>query len=345
MDFERIILCTDAPQGQGLAYYYYRALCDVVGSEKITILDEGKRNYGAGLVERGIRRVKLEVGLLSKSKYHRIIDNLISGKKNIVMLFNSAGLKKDEIKLLTANPDIYLINYLSDSPYALLQWQQKELFGCLPYFDLILIFAESLIPVLYQLGAKKVARIPFGYCKYTHLEPTQNLDIGSSSKLFYFGTWTSTIEDWLGHLTEHDLQIEGNGWHRASSEKLRQIGTKKNPGTDHNMAIMARKAGLVVNFTRAPHGCFHTMKTFELTAAGACVLSNYSVEQDEFYPSDQSMIYFNTPDEMVKKVNYFLNHPGDADKIAKAARESSIGNSYHDRVKLLLDILNHYNFK
>lgn len=340
MNFERIVLCTDAPQGQGLAYYYYRALVDTLGTKKISILNEGARKYGAGILNRGVRRVKFELGLLSKLKYHRLMAEITPGKKNVVILFNSADLREEEIRKLASDPNIFLVNYLSDHPYAMMQPRQQELFACLPYFNLVLVFATALMPVLYQLGARRVERIPFGYCKYTHFEPARNVEVAYPNKIFYFGTWTPLIEQWLGHFTNVDLEIEGNGWYRAKDLRLRGIGTKKTPNTDHNMAIMARKAGLVVNFTRAPHGCFHTMKTFELPAAGACVLSNYSDEQNVFFQNQRSMVYFETSKEMIRNAEELISNREKNTFIRNNAIVDSVGHSYHNRSEILLNFLN-----
>ena len=338
MEFEKIILCTDAPKGQGLAYYYYRAFCDVVGFEKISIIDEGNRNYGGSLFSRGVRRIKDRLGSLSKMKYGQLVESL-SDTNNLVILFNNAGLKPIDIKKLSTNPSIDLVNYLSDSPYGLFAAQQKEVFSSIPYFKIICTFAIDLIPVLYQLGAKRVERIPFGYCKYTHLQPTENIAVEFPYKVFYFGTWSKEIEEWVKHLLVFDLVIEGNGWKNASRKELREIGTRQRPNTDHNMAIMARKAGVVVNFTRSRHGCFHTMKTFELTISGACVITNFSNEQNEFFKNEESIIYFNTAEEMTQEVRRFIHQNESSSKIKQNARVEAFKHSYHSRVTELLAVL------
>jgi len=338
VSFDRILLCTDAPKGQGLAYYYYRAFCDVVGAEKVRIVDEGNRNYDSLIIERGIRRVHRELGILSKQRHSRLAAEL-SPAKNIVILFNNADLDEKAIKDLSDNQSVYLVNYLSDSPYGIVEPSQKSVLNTIPLFDLVCTFAVDLVPVLYQLGAKRVERIPFGYCKYTHLEPSQNIAIELPQKVYYFGTWSKEIESWVNELTQFDFEIEGNGWGNSSYKKLREAGTKQKPKTDHNMAITARKAGVVVNFTRARHGCFHTMKTFELMIAGACVVSNYSKEQEEFFPGDHVIGYFNTSSELIEKVKYYLNNARDTEIIREHAKKYALPHSYHDRVSILISLI------
>ena len=336
--FDRVILCTNVSQGQGLAYYYYRAFCDELGKEKVWIIDDGSRSYNASIFERGINRFKYEIGWLSHQKYDRLTGLLTDGS-NLVMLFNNAGLTLHEIQKLSVNRSVYLVNYLSDSPYGAIPSIRSEILKCISCFHLVCTFAQDLVPVLYQLGAQRVERISFGYCKYTHLEPTRDVFVEFPERVYYFGTWTPEIEEWLSYLTVFDLGIEGIGWENAKNETLREIGTRKMLNTDRDMPIMARKAGVVVNFTRAQHGCFHTMKTFELTAAGACVVSNFSREQAEFFADNHSMVYFNTSDEMVNQVRFFMNNTMEAKRIRECAIEDALPHSYHARVVQLLQVL------
>jgi hypothetical protein len=272
-------------------------------------------------------------------KMESILDHCDKQGRNIVILFNTANLRFEEVEKLAKQPYIYLVHLLSDSPYGMHPPQQKLTFRGLPFFDLVLIMANALVPVLYQMGAKKVERLPFGYCRYTHFIAEEAADPEMPQSVFYFGTWTPVIESWLMPLKKYDLHIDGSFWKQAIDNDLRHLGTRPNPNTDKNMARMARKAGAVVNFTRAPHGCFHTMKTFELTIAGGCVVSNYSDEQAEFFTPDVGMSYFNTPAEMSEQVGALLADKQKNRMLRENAIRQAINHSYHERVKNLLHTL------
>ena len=339
MDFDKIILCTEAPKNSGLAYYYYLAFKDILPEDKVVLIDEGDRKYDASLFYRIDRRLNLLRGKSSIEKMQLIFDNCGSSKKNIVILFNTANLRYNEIKKLSQQSNIYLIHLLSDNPYGMYESRKNLTINSLGVFDMICVFSNALVPVLYQLGALRVERIPFGYCRYTHFISNKNELLDFPKSVYYFGTWTPIIEKWLSHLKVYDINIEGGLWKNSEDKTLRKIGTKLNSNTEKNMAIMARKAGVVINFTRANHGCFHTMKTFELTAAGACVVSNYSEEQAEFFKPDQSMTYFNTPDEMVEKVRLLLADKGKNMLLRKNAIEAANHHDYHNRAEEILSLI------
>jgi spore maturation protein CgeB len=81
------------------------------------------------------------------------------------------------------------------------------------------------------------------------------------------------------------------------------------------------------------------MKTFELTVAGACVVSNFSEEQNEFFKNNHSIVYFNGQEEMVTQVKYYLEHAEEAKRIRATAVEAALPHSYHSRVDLLMKVL------
>jgi len=340
MEFNKIILCTEAPKNTGLAYYYYLAFRDILSDEKVVLIDEGDRRYEASLISRAQRKLNYLRGKSSVEKMNQILESCDESGKNIVILFNTANIRLEEIKKLSEKKYIYLIHLLSDSPYGMYPSRMQLTFQSLPLFHMVCIFAKALVPVLYQMGASRVERVPFGFCKYTHLIAENASEPELPNSVYYFGTWTPVIEDWLVNLKGFDLHIEGGLWKNAKDKDLMTIGTKPNPHTDRNMAAMARKAAVVVNFTRASHGCFHTMKTFELTAAGAAVVSNYSDEQVEFFKPGHAMSYFNTKDEMTACVKSLLEDREKNILLRSCAYQEAMKHSYHERAKEILKLFN-----
>ena len=335
---DKIILVTTAPKGVGLAWFYYKALTDIGAAKKIEIITEDNRDYNASIIKRGIRKINYKLGNISAEKRNKIEHKLIDGQ-NMVMLFNNSDLLPADIKLLSENKNIFLINYFSDHLYALHPERRATAIKTIPFFDIIFTFATDLLPIYYQHGAKRVERIPFAYCKYTHLEPTINIKPEFEDTLFYFGTHTSMIESWLDGIdTSVKLQIEGSSWINAKGPFLKEIGTKQKPKYGVAMTEYARKAGAVINFTRAAHGCFHTMKTFELAIAKAANITNYSREQDEFF-NNGSFLYFNTFAEMNLQIKKALTDKNINEDLREKAFEQALPHTYHSRAEMLMKII------
>jgi spore maturation protein CgeB len=60
------------------------------------------------------------------------------------------------------------------------------------------------------------------------------------------------------------------------------------------------------------------LREFEVPMCGGLYLTNYSDELAEFYVPEKEVIMFHNEYELVDKVKYFLNNPGDAEKIRHA---------------------------
>ncbi len=332
---DKIILVTTAPKGIGLAWFYFRAFKDINAAKEIEIISEDNRDYNASIIKRGFRKINYKLGNISAEKRKKIESKLIDGQ-NMILLFNNSDLLPADIKILSENKNIFLTNYFSDHLYALHPTNRATAIRTISLFDLIFTFATDLLPVYYQHGAKLVKRIPFAYCKYTHLDPTENLQPKINDTLYYFGTHTVMIEDCLGKINNSiNLKIEGSSWANAKTERLRNIGKKRNPKTGESMAVFAQKAGAVINFTRAAHGCFHTMKTFELAIAKAAIITNYSREQNEFF-NHESFLYFNTSAEMNRQINRALTNSDLNAELREKAFEQALPHTYHNRAETLL---------
>jgi len=338
---DKIILVTTAPKGVGLVWFYYRAFKDINAAKEIDIITEDNRDYNASIIKRGIRKINYTLGNISAEKRKLIESKLIDGQ-NMVMLFNNSDLLPADINVLSENKNIFLTNYFSDHLYALHPTSRATAIKTISLFDIIFTFATDLLPVYYQHGAKIVKRIPFAYCKYTHLEPTKNIQPEFNDTLFYFGTHTSMIEHWIANINNKTkLQIEGSSWVNANNTRLKNIGTKPKPKSGEAMTVFARKAGAVINFTRAAHGCFHTMKTFELAIAKAANITNYSKEQEEFF-NNGSFLYFNTFSEMNKQIKLTLTNKNLNTELRERAYEQAFPHTYHNRAEKLLEIIKEY---
>jgi len=68
------------------------------------------------------------------------------------------------------------------------------------------------------------------------------------------------------------------------------------------------------------------MRMFEATGVGTCLLTdNGSNMQDLFEPDKEVVVYYSV-DEAVEKVTYLLDHPGEAEQIAKAGQARTLRN-------------------
>jgi hypothetical protein len=332
----KIILVTSAPAERGLAYFYRLALDDLLPAGSVELLDDTRHGHGVARWRRGLNRIKYATGRWASHLRREIKRRAAESGGAAVILFNTAGLRESDLDELAQDANVRLLQYLSDTPFGMPPKQCELVLGNLDRFDAIMTFSRPLVPVLYQYGARHVTRIPFAYCKRMHyipLDPAHEVGV-EGRRVLYCGTWSSLIEKWIAPLADFDLMIEGNYWERAQSARLREVAL---PSDHSQMARLAHDAAVVVNFVRAEHGCAHSMKTFELPAAGACVVTNRTEEQLEFFREGEEMAFFDTPDEMCSAVETLLDDPDRMFGMRRAAQTTCLGHSYHERSRQMID--------
>jgi hypothetical protein len=341
MVFNKFILVSDTPKESGLAYYYNMAFKDLLNSNNVVLIDNIFLKFKSSkILYKLLNFLFYSLNIKSNKIYNQILDNIKHKDTYVIIFFNNGGLNFKYYNKLRKLENLYLVNYLSDHPFGLHRKQNQILKQTASIFDLFITFSSTINPILYRFGAKKVFNLPFAYCKYTHYLNEDIFENFDNDDIHYYGTWTREIEDMLVPLVHYNLKIHGASWKMAKNKHLRNIALNSSKSYSRNMVDSARKANIVINFTRAPHMCLHTMKTFELTIAGACVISNYSEEQNHFFPNYDSMIYFNTKEEMIEKINYFIFNKYENIKIRKNALLKAKDNNYHKRSKDLINYLN-----
>jgi spore maturation protein CgeB len=84
----------------------------------------------------------------------------------------------------------------------------------------------------------------------------------------------------------------------------------------------------------------HVMRTFELPAMGACMLTEDTTDHREIFGEDgEAVSYFHTPDEMVDKLRWLLTHDDERRRLADAARRviTRGHHTYRDRLEAMLE--------
>jgi len=79
---------------------------------------------------------------------------------------------------------------------------------------------------------------------------------------------------------------------------------------------------IVLNFIRRQNMTSHNMRTLEVPASKAFLLTERTVEQaEELFSEGESVACFISLDELVEKIDYYLNHNEERDKISKNSWE------------------------
>lgn len=81
-------------------------------------------------------------------------------------------------------------------------------------------------------------------------------------------------------------------------------------------------------------------RTFEATGAGAMTLTNYTPNLDKLFEIGKDLVVYESPDDLLMKVEYYLKNDDERSKIASSGRAKSLSShSYDMRAKRLLEFV------
>ena len=228
------------------------------------------------------------------------------------------------------------MNIYPDNPFVIPGNSAMQMDESLRCYSTVFTFSKSLVPVFYQLGAKHVEWLPFGFDPATHSPAPPTSGELPPFDVAYLGAWGPIQERWLSPLVELGLRIFGPGWHHLASSSPLRACWEKGAGMGRHMASAISGAKITVNLTRAEHGCGHSMKTFEIPACGGFMLTNRTDEQMQFFADEKECVYFDTIDEMFVKAKYYVENADQRERIRLAGIKAVRGHAYENRAIALL---------
>ena len=102
-------------------------------------------------------------------------------------------------------------------------------------------------------------------------------------------------------------------------------------------AVNAAKVSLCL--VRRANRDGNVMRSFELPAMGACMLTEDTEEHREIFGDNgKTVLFFRTREEMIEKLHWLLAHDEERNRLKSAAHRvvTTGGNSYGDRLETML---------
>ena len=316
-----------------------------------------------------LRRLQQSLGSGSiVEKINReLLEAVIKAKPDIVWAEKQEYFKPEVLREIS-EMGIKLFHYTPD-PYFSLSWKQTKLLdSCLPLYD-CLITSKQYELDNYRKVNGHVVYMHLGFAEKVH-RPSYPDDAAMKaayvSDVSFVGGWEPRREvylDALAHNVDCSLKIWGYGWEflqdgrwtprrwwamrrNAGGEpfaiKLNPILGKAVQGSEVygvHYAWALSGAKINIGFLRKICPDQHTTRTFEIPACRSLLLADRSNEHCEFFKEGEEADFFSSKEEMVDKIQYYLSHDSERERIAKNGfmRCEASGYSYKEILKKALD--------
>ncbi len=234
------------------------------------------------------------------------------------------------------SPNSILVSCSEDDMFARHSQTYWYLSG-LEYYDIVFTTKVYNLTELETLGARRTELFLDAYDENLHrpielsgLEKAQfACDVG------FVGSFENDRAERMLYLAEHGIKVTvyGNGW-RGWIGKNPDLVIKDKPiyGEDYVKAINAAKVNLC--FLRKINRDEVTSRSVEIPACGGFMLGERTRRHLEFFEEGREAEFFDSNEEMLQKVKYYLEKNEERQKIAQAGRERCVKSGYSMRTQL-----------
>jgi len=305
-----------------------------------------------------------EIRKLKKGLFHRIKHKLLGPQDlagtnrkiirrveenhfDVVWVDKGTTIKPETIsKIKNARPQMIIAHYNPDDPFGQFRYGWKTFIKSIPFYDIHFVPRRVNLAEYKRAGARKVVfLLPFrGFYPNIH-KPVQlskeekNLLGGPVG---FIGSYEKERAEYLLYLAEKGVPVRvwGSGWAGKRWLKHPNLRIEGRNLIGNNYAKGICSFDIVLCFLRKGNRDLHTSRSIEIPACGAFMLAERTDEHVQLFEEGKEAEFFNTKEEMLEKVRYYLEHEDERLKIAVAGRQRCLrsGYSYQERLREMLRI-------
>jgi spore maturation protein CgeB len=224
-----------------------------------------------------------------------------------------------------------LANFNPDHPFIISGTGSgnKNVTQSVGLFDLHFCYIRKLMQEIENRFHIPTVFLPFAYEKkdVVYIDPASIQEI---KRLCFQGNPDKYRSEMILFLAENGFEVDvyGQGWERTRLTNNKNINIFPIvPRPDFWRKNQEYRVQL--NLFRLHNKGSHNMRTFEIPAVGGIQLSEYSIEQAEFFTDNEEIFFFRNKNEMVEKADMLLKMNKDrVNKIRTQARERSLHSGY-----------------
>ena len=202
----------------------------------------------------------------------------------------------------------------------------------IPAYNAVVTTKEQDLPAYRQFGARHIISSLQGFDPGIHrpLSLTPGEKSAWGCDVSFVGQYMADRAGSLDYLCAGqniDLKIYGFGWQgRSVPKRLKPLFRGAAMGDDYARVISASRISL--GFLNHKVGDTYTTRTLEIPAAGGFLLAERTARHQELFAEGTEAAFFSSAAELADKVNYYLSHENEREKIARAGHKKVMTAGY-----------------
>ncbi|WP_160645513.1 CgeB family protein [Chengkuizengella marina] len=288
--------------------------------------------------------------------FHSILpdQNLLNVAKtfqpNLIIFFSGFNVSTNDLTTLK-EMGYYTAVWLLDDPYITDITQAMA-----PIYDFVFTVEKGCIEFYKSLGCQNVHFLPLAVDPdIFHFK--NELDIKYQTDVLFIGNahpdrllFFNTIEH---ELVKRNMKIIGPNWDKLGNFRLRENILVNNWVSAEETSKYYNGAKIVINMHRSVNNpeinqnhirikaISMNARTFEIAACGAFQLTDVREELINVYIPGDDIATYTTPNDLLEKIDYYLLHEDERRRMASNAIKKTLQTeTYTERIKQLLDIVN-----
>lgn len=334
--------------GDGAYFMYEAALCQAfkqIGYKNTTLfayekyLQDTKFARGEYLKSISYKiQNKFSVGRGVSLLNKEILQQCKKEKPELVFLYRCRAVVPRTVKEIK-KMGITVFSYNNDNPfseyYPKFFWRHYK--NCIQLCDLNYVYRKSNIADCEQYKSKRTEILRSYYLEQENYPLPEKEKLDNIPEVLFLGHCEEDYrKEYIEALAENGIRVGvPSGWRGKVSNK--NIVFLDNAGTQYNELINSAKIALV--FLSTLNKDTYTRRCFEIPATKTMMLSIYTEDLAGMFTPGKEAVYFNTKDELINKVKYYLIHDEKREKIGLAGHErlKNNGHEVKDRARQIIN--------
>lgn len=246
-------------------------------------------------------------------------------------------------------PDCRFVHLNPDDPFGNYRKGWHIFLQAIPFYDVHFAARTQNIEEFRALGAKNI----YAYDRSFSVTLHRPVDLSETDRALYkvsvgfVGTYATERASMIAHLIQNSVPVAvyGDGWTHGKYWDIIRPHYRGSAQYGEGYVKLINGMDIALHFLRHENRDEQDSRTFEIPACGTFMIAERSRKHETFFRENEEAVFFDTEEELLEKVRYYLLNLEDAKRIAAAGRRRCIESGYdhQSRMKELLAKVEFFN--